>query len=103
MVVAHGVSSLLQQAVAADRTSPNWELIDAELSCLLAPTVFGLATDDISPEEAGNIFSSLLSAHLEKHNLSHSQSSSNDLVRRSQRIERVTDRLRQRKNNSRNY
>ena len=103
--MAHGVSSLSQQAVAADRTSPpetNWELIDAELSCLLAPTEFGLASNDISPEEAGDIFSSLLSAHLEKHNLSHPHSSSNALVRRSRRIERVTERLRQMKNSSRN-
>lgn len=73
----------------------NWSTIDADLRSIIAPTSCDLASD-ISTQEAGDTYGIRLRAHLENHGIIKSPAHvKNDaLVKRSRRIERVTDSLR---------
>lgn len=99
-MAADGVP-LSQQVVAATTDNPDWDLIDAELRAILTPTTLQLASDDISLAEAGDIFSTLLRNHLEHYNIpklsSKKQTSNSQPIRRTRRIAKVTENLRQMK------
>ena len=43
--------------------STTWECLNAEFRSILAPIASGLSADELSPVEAGDLFSTLLRAH----------------------------------------
>ena len=72
-MVAHGDFPLSQTAeatISSTTPSMNWDTIDAEFRFILAAChSLCLASDEVSPSEAGDIFSSLLRVHLERYNV----------------------------------
>ena len=77
----------------------TWESVDAEFRSLLAPITLGLSADELSPAEAGDLFSTLLRAHLESLNLI--QPVNKRVLRRTRHIEKMTEELKVQKNSSR--
>ena len=43
------------QSVYSSTILPDWEVIDAEIESVLAPTLFALTADDISTCEVGDV------------------------------------------------
>ena len=74
--------------------------MDAEFRSLLAPIASGLSADELSAAEAGDLFSTLLRAHLESHNLI--QPLNKRVLRRTRHIEKMIEELKVQKNSSRN-
>ena len=52
------------QSVVCGRQSFDWSMIDDEFRSIISPVHAGLGSDDISTEEAGELFSQLLLEHL---------------------------------------
>ena len=52
------------QSVVCSRQSFDWSMIDDEFCSIISPVHAGLGSDDISTEEAGELFSQLLLEHL---------------------------------------
>ena len=80
--------------------------IDAEFRSINASTSIRLASEEISTAEAGDIFSTLLKAHLERYEVlkeSRRPSSGKNIetVRRTRRIEKTSEHLRKMKNTHR--
>ena len=67
----------------------TWECLEAECRSLLAPIASSLSADELSPVEAGDLFSTLLRAHLESHNLI--QLLNKRVLRRTRRIEEMAE------------
>lgn len=99
-MVAQGDSLLSHPAATTDYFHRHWDTIDAEFRSILYLTSACLASDDISPTEAGDTFVSLFRAHLERYDILKQSDNSKvtEVVRRSRRMEKVTERLRRLKN-----
>ena len=103
--VANGDNPLSQKATATTNSTisrPEWDTIDAEFESIIGPTAFSLGCDDISPSEAGDMFSTLLRAHLVSSKVikpppSDRSSCSTNILRRIERIERAAEHLKSHK------
>ena len=95
MAAAHGVCPLSQianAAASATTSETNWECIDTDFRPILAPTTMRLSMDDLNQGEAGDLFLTLLRAHLERYNTVRSSFTSNTyMIRRTRRIEKVAE------------
>ena len=80
--------------------------VDSEFPSIIAPFLFCLSANDLDTAEAGEIFSSLLKAHLEwcgaiKGKTPPENPQSSHTIRRTRKIVKVTEDIRRLKNNSR--
>ena len=105
-MVAQGDSPLSHPADATattDHFHGHWDVIDAEFRSILYSTSIRLASDEISPTEAGDTFVSLFRAHLERYDILKNSDNGKvtEVVRRSRRMEKVSERLRRLKNTQR--
>ena len=109
MAAAEGDFPLSQTAGAtafSNAQSGLWDAIDAEFRSITASTSIRLASEEISTAEAGDIFSTLLKAHLERYEVlkeSRRPSSGKNIetVRRTRRIEKTSEHLRKMKSTHR--
>ena len=104
----NGQSTLSQPAFATCNSregSINWKAIDAEFRSIIAPVATDMAAGYLSTAEAGDTLSFLVKVHLIHHEVIVSDdlsiNYSRDLMKRTRRIEIVTEDLRKRKNISR--
>ena len=94
-------------ATAISTTQTNfWDVIDAEFRSIVASTSIRLASNEINTAEAGDIFSTLFKAHLERHEIlkepkKPGSGKATEIVRRTSRIEKASEHLRKMKNTGR--
>ena len=92
--------------ISSTTPAVDWDTMDAEFRSILDSTAARLASEELSTSEAGDIFSSLLNAHLKRFNVlkppGHpTKDRSSEVIRRSRRIEKVAEHLRVMKNTQR--
>ena len=106
-MVAHGDSPLSQlQMLPSLLTVLGLEYGGWEFRSIISSTSFRLASGEISISEAGDTFSPLLRAHLERFDLvkpCQERGGTKDILRRTRRIERAAEQLRVEKNQSRKF
>ena len=93
------LSQIAAAVIMSADCSSTWECLDAEFQSLLAPIASGLSANELSPVEEGELSSTLLRAHLESHNLV--LPLNKRVLRRTRRIEKMTEELKVQKNSSR--
>ena len=86
--------SLSQVSESSTQSAPCWDEVDAEFASIIAPVHFRLCSGEVQPIEAANIFATLLRAHLERfEELNVAISGNKQLIHRTRKIEKVTERL----------